>query len=470
MIVEHSVSSPRDALVEAVERSRGITAGGLSPRALDVGALSLLDWLGCAVAGGSTPEARQTLTALGPSAGESAVIGTGLKTGWRDAVVLNGVHGHVLDFDDMMPAMSGHPSAAILPALVTLGAERGATVTRVIGALAAGVEIGVWVASHVMPAHYDAGWHGTGTVGTVAAAAAAAHLLDLDRNQWLTALDLAATQASGLRELFGTAGKPLHAANAGQAGAVAARMAAAGARSDGQGLVGPKGFIAIHGGDPGALATGESDAWAIEGMLYKMYASCFMTQASVDASIRLREQVESPEEIKDITLTVSPKLEDVCAIEDPLSGLDIKFSLQATTALALLGHDMTDEDTYRPELLTGEPCQDLRSRIRVQYAPELAGQETHIILRAVLVSGRVLVHDVDRGQPAEDLGQLRQTLLDKFTGLVNPVLGTDRTADLARLASAGDTPVAILLAAARNSTEDDDRPLPAVAGTARRNH
>lgn len=483
MSTEHPASSPRSALVEAVERARGITAGTLSPRALDAASLSLPDWLGCAVAGGSTSEARQTLTALGPSAGDSAVIGTGLRTGWRDAVVLNGVHGHVLDFDDMLPALSAHPSAAVLPALVTLGADRGATVTDVIEALAAGVEIGTWVARHIMPDHYDAGWHGTGTVGTLAAAGAVAHLLGLGQGQWLTALDLAATQASGLRELFGTAGKPLHAANAAQAGAVAARLASAGARSDGHGIVGPKGFIAIHGGDPAAAdASGagapEDGAWAIEGMLYKTYASCFMTQASVDAALRLRGQVASPEQVEAITLTVSPKLRDVCAIEDPQTGLDAKFSLQATTALALLGHDMASEDTYHPRSLAGDRYRQLLSRIDLEFAEELAGQEPHLILRATLTSGEAVVHDVDRGRPAEDVGHLRQTLQEKFTSQASPVLGAGRAGDLLRLAGEANTPVATLLALAAHPvgnpagdhTEDDHRLEPAVAGTAGRNH
>lgn len=465
MVNEPTASSPEEAFIKAVERSRGVTAAGLSRRARSVGTLSLLDWLGCAVAGGNTPEARQTFQALAPGVGDAAVAGTGLSVGWRDAVVLNGVQGHALDFDDMLPAMSGHPSAAVLPALVTLGADLGATVEDVVLALAAGVEFGAWVARYVMPGHYDDGWHGTGTVGTLAAAAGVARLLGLSRDQWVTALDLAATQASGLRELFGTAGKPLHAANAAQAGALAGRMAAAGAHSGGRGILGPKGFIAIHGGDPASVQAPDT-AWAIEGMLYKTYASCFMTQASVDAALRLRTAGITPEQVEAITLTVSPKLRDVCAIAVPRTGLDAKFSLQATTALALGGHDMAAESTYHPDKLTGGAYRSLLSRITLQYAQELAGKEASIVLEARLSSGHTVVHRVDRGRPVEDQDVLRGTLTDKFTALVGPVLGEGRTAALARLAGDGGTPAAVLLAASAPAQETDDRP--ATAGMAQR--
>jgi 2-methylcitrate dehydratase PrpD len=466
MATEHPASRPQHALTVAVERSRGATAQGLPRRAVESATLSLLDWLGCAVAGAATTDANRARRALGPGAGGCVVVGTGLRTGWRDAVVLNGIQGHVLDFDDMLPALSGHPSAAVLPALLTLGADRGATVADAAEALAAGVEVASWVARSVMPEHYDAGWHGTGTVGSLAAAGAVAHLLDLDRDQWVAALDLAATQASGLRELFGTAGKPLHAANAAQAGAVAARMAAAGAVSGGQGLVGRKGFIAIHGGDLEAVRAPGPGPWAIEGTLYKTYASCFMTQAVVDAARQLRERVATTDHIEAIEVTVSPKLKDVCAIEDPVTGLDAKFSIHATTALALLGYDMAAEHTYHPERLAGDGYRNLRSRISLAFDEALAGREPRATMRATLASGEHMVHEVDRGRPAADVGLLRETLQGKFTSLVAPVLGAERAAQLVRLAGAGQTPLASLLAAAGTTTEEHHRMEPAAAGTA----
>ena len=59
------------------------------------------------------------------------------------------------------------------------------------------------------------GFHATGTLGSFGAAAACAHLLGLDAEQFATALGIAGTQAAGLKSMFGTMCKPLHAGQGG---------------------------------------------------------------------------------------------------------------------------------------------------------------------------------------------------------------------------------------------------------------
>src|SRR5699024_11056044 len=188
-------------------------------------------------------------------------------------------NGHLLDFDDMLPSFSGHPSAVVVPALLTVGGQTGADVDELLAALVVGTEVGDWVASHVMPGHYDAGWHATGTIGTFAAAAAICHLRGLGHDEWISALDAAATQAAGLKAMFGTLAKPMHAGNSSQAGVVAASLSTI-SPSSGRALTGETGFIANYR-VAGVAAREPREGFAMEGMLYKTYASCFMTQAAV---------------------------------------------------------------------------------------------------------------------------------------------------------------------------------------------
>jgi 2-methylcitrate dehydratase PrpD len=75
-----------------------------------------------------------------------------------------------------------------------------------------------------MPAHYDRGFHSTGTLGAFGAAAAAGLLLGLDEDQMTVALGLAGTQAAGLKAMFGTMAKPFHAGKAAANGVLAARL------------------------------------------------------------------------------------------------------------------------------------------------------------------------------------------------------------------------------------------------------
>lgn len=417
------------SLGRLIERCRTLTITDLNSRAITTARHSLLDWFGCAVAGANEPAARRFRGIMDPALGETPMIGTPDSLHWRDAVVINAFNGHLLDFDDMLPSFSGHPSAVVVPALLTVGEQTGAGVDKLLTALVVGTEVGDWVASHVMPGHYDAGWHATGTIGTFAAAAAICHLRGLEHDQWISALDAAATQAAGLKAMFGTLAKPMHAGNASQAGVVAASLSTI-SPSSGRALTGETGFIANYRG-AGVAAREPREGFAIEGMLYKTYASCFMTQAAVDAGIQAATLPGL--DGAHITLTVSPTLADVCAIEDPQTSTDAKFSLHATFALAALGHDLSTEDAFHTDHLQAPAYRDLRERITLKFDPALAGHEPRIQVSIRFADDTTWDTTIDRGQPATDLGAREQQLVQKFTQLAEPHLGSTQTRDTINL-------------------------------------
>lgn len=442
------------SLKELLERCRTLTIHDLGSRAVTTARHSLLDWLGCAVAGANEPAAQRFLQVLEPAAGNTPVIGTPRSMHWRDAVVVNAFNGHLLDFDDMLPSFSGHPSAVVVPALLTVGEQIGATLDDVLAALVVGTEVGDWVAGHVMPGHYDSGWHATGTIGTFAAAAAVCHLRGLDHAEWVSALDTAATQAAGLKAMFGTLAKPMHAGNASQAGVIAAGLATI-TPSLGRALTGESGFIANYRGTGAATAVPRTGL-AIEGMLYKTYASCFMTQAAVDAGRQAALLDDAALTDAGIILRVSPKLADVCAIEDPQTANDTKFSLHATFALSALGHDLSTEAAFDPDNLQEPAYRKLRERITLDFDPTLAGTETRIHVHLSWPDGRTWETTIDRGVPAEDLDARAQQLSAKFRQLAEPHLGPERTQGIEELILSGhDAPVPVLTAAASQTPIPD---------------
>ncbi|AGS35364.1 MmgE/PrpD family protein [Corynebacterium maris DSM 45190] len=449
MTITAEQQSLQTSLSVVIERCRSLDHRSLSRRAETTARHSVLDWFGCAVSGASQLEAQRFLGALAPAEGQTGIVGTHRRLHWRDAVVVNGVNGHVLDFDDMLPAFSGHPSAAILPAVLAVAEHHDLGVNDLVTALIAGTELGVWVALQVLPGHYDAGWHATGTIGAFAAAAATAHLLDYSHEQWVTALDVAATQSAGLKAMFGTPAKPMHAGNAAQSGVMAARLATT-MTSSGKALAGPSGFIANYSGAGSRSAAQVEDTWAIEGMLYKTYASCFMTQASVDAGRQFAAETGElgVETAPRITITASPKLADVCAIADPQTPTDTKFSLQATFALAASGHDMSREESFSTGNLHSEAYRDLLSRTRLIFDPDLSGSETCVVVHAELPAGGTWATRIDRGTPAADLSEREEQLHSKFTQLTAPHLGAPATRALAETILRGDGSVPELIVAA----------------------
>jgi 2-methylcitrate dehydratase PrpD len=269
--------------------------------------------------------------------------------------------------------------------------------------------------------HYRLGWHSTGTLGTVGAAAAAAHLLELDETRWRQALGIAATQAAGLKASFGTMAKPLHAGNAARNGLFAAQIAA-------RGFVGAPDAIDAPQGLAAAAANGRADAEKLHGAgdrfliidtLFKYHAACYLTHAGINAASSLRGAIE-PAVIESVELRVNPSLLSVCAIPEPRTGLELKFSLRGTTAMALLGVETADLASFSDAQARDAALVRLRDRVRLVTDPSLASTRAIV---SVAGQGEQRRAEYDSGLPERDLGRQWQRLLAKFRGLATPIIG-----------------------------------------------
>jgi 2-methylcitrate dehydratase PrpD len=184
----------------------GIRYQDLPARTVEQAKLALLDWLGVTLAGSQEASSvlfRETLAEFaGPA--QADILGQGVKVDIFSAALANGFASHVLDYDDIHLGMIGHPSVPVFPALIALGQWKKVSGRDLIRAFVAGVELESRVGAAVNPEHYDRGWHSTATLGYLGAAAGAAALLQLNTGAMVHALGTAATQASGLRQVFGT--------------------------------------------------------------------------------------------------------------------------------------------------------------------------------------------------------------------------------------------------------------------------
>jgi hypothetical protein len=244
----------------------------------------VLDTLAVAIAGAGEPLVRMLEAELVDQggAGTAGVIGRDLTLPALSAALLNGTASHALDLDDVAMAMPGHPSATVLPAVLALAEERGASGAELIAAFVAGTETACRIGRLVAPGHYDGlGFHATGTIGTFGAAMGCAHLLGLDVERTAHALGIAASQAAGLKAMFGTMCKPLHAGRAAYNGLLAARLAARGFTSRPDALECPQGFARTHSPDfdPAAALAEPAGGWHLRNNLFKYHAACYFTHA-----------------------------------------------------------------------------------------------------------------------------------------------------------------------------------------------
>ena len=104
----------------------------------------------------------------------------GLATHPETGAPALGTLAHALDLDDVHPAMLDHPSAVLVPAILTLGPAVQATGQRVVTACVAGGELATHLGRATAALRYTRGQHMTSTIGVPAAAATAAPCLHLD--------------------------------------------------------------------------------------------------------------------------------------------------------------------------------------------------------------------------------------------------------------------------------------------------
>ena len=159
------------------ERAATLGRADIPADVAEIARQCVLDWFAVTLAGSREPAAalvREVLLEDGAERG-ATVVGTGVRLPSLDAALANGVASHALDYDDVNQTMLGHPSVAILGALLALGEARGVSGADIVCAFVAGYDAQCDVAGAVGPSHYQRGFHATGTIGTIGAAAACVH-------------------------------------------------------------------------------------------------------------------------------------------------------------------------------------------------------------------------------------------------------------------------------------------------------
>ena len=203
------------------------------------------------------------------------------------AALVNGTASHALDYDDVHLSYIGHPTVAVLPAILALGEQLGASRRATSSPPSSrATRRSAGSAWRWRPGHYALGFHATATAGSFGAAAACARLMGLDPAKTAMALGIAATEAAGLKSMFGTMCKPLHAGKAAQNGLLAARLAARGFTSRPDAIECAQGFAATHGPDfhPEAALADPPGGFYIRGNLFKYHAACYLTHAPIECA------------------------------------------------------------------------------------------------------------------------------------------------------------------------------------------
>ncbi len=400
----------------------------IGPAAVTWAKHAMLDWLAVSIAGAREPLVEMLAAEYGgPRDLPCGLPGRTERASPADAALINGAAGHALDFDDVSPNMCGHPTVPVAPAALALAQAQGASGMALLRAIVVGHEVESQIGRVLGASHYEQGFHTTGTVGTFGAAAACATLRGLDATATAHALGLAATQAAGLKCMFGTMAKPLHAGKAAMNGLMAVQLAARGFTAQAGAIECAQGFARTQVPQAGSfpMSIDTSHGMAIERTLFKFHASCYLTHSMLEAIARVRREHDLGLDALDaMTIVVSTAHRGVCDIANPDTGLAVKFSLQHLAALALDGAATSSLALYSDQTACNPRYVQARQRVALQVEPGASRHGAAIVLRTR--DGREIHAEANVAVPASDLDAQWQRLTTKAHAIVAPVIGAAR--------------------------------------------
>jgi 2-methylcitrate dehydratase PrpD len=371
---------------------------------------AIVNYLGCALGGSHDEAVDIAMRALGPYSGPptAAILGRTERLDPLHASLMNGISSHVYDFDDTTPKNYMHPTSPVASALFAYASANLVSGHDFIQAFITGFEAEMRIGNAVYPAHYDIGWHITGTAGVFGAAIAIGKLLGLSVQQMIWTIGLAATQAAGIREMFGSMAKSFHPGRAAQNGYAAALLAQAGFTAGEHGLEGPRGFAAVQAAtyDLSKITAGLDVDYELRANTYKPFPCGIVNHPTIDGAIQLHhEQHAAPDSIAAVRLRVAPLVLDLCNQTNITKGLQGKFSVYHGAAIGLV-RGKAGIAEYTDNAVNDPLVKRVRELTTAVADPSLTEDQAHIEVE--LVNGARLTRFVE-----QSLGNIHRPLTDR---------------------------------------------------------
>ncbi|QEU03698.1 MmgE/PrpD family protein [Pseudomonas oryzihabitans] len=393
------------------------------------GVRTLLNWVGVAVGGSQHETVVRALRALQPFAGpeQASLLGRAERLDIMNAAFLNGVASHIFDYDDTHLKTIIHPAGPVVSAILALAEYRPVKGADFLNALILGVETECRIGNAVYPDHYDVGWHITGTAGVFGAAAAASKLLGLNEQQMVWALGLAASQPVGLRESFGSMNKSFNPGRAASNGLFAALLAA-------QDFTSSQGMLEAKRGWAHTISTKQDFTEITEGLgtryeaalnTYKPFACGIVIHPALDAAIQLRNRYQlKPEQIAEVRLRVHPLVLELTGKKTPTTGLEGKFSIYHSVAIALI-QGAAGERQYSDQAVQDPAVVALRGKVIATVDPEIKPQQ--VDMTVVLTDGRQVHQYIQHAIGSVEVPMTDEQLEAKFSDLAEGILRRQQT-------------------------------------------
>jgi 2-methylcitrate dehydratase PrpD len=388
------------------------------------GVRTLLNWVGVAIGGSHHQTVDIAVSALTPFSGpaQASLFGRRERFDIMNAAFINGVSSHIFDYDDTHLKTIIHPAGPVASAIIALSEMQPVSGKDFLNALVLGVETECRIGNSVYPNHYDVGWHITGTAGVFGSAAAVGKLLNLNEQQMVWALGIAASQPVGLRESFGSMNKSFNPGRAASNGIFAAVLAS-------KNFTSSDGMIEAKRGWANTIST-KQDYNEILGDLgtryeaalntYKPFACGIVMHPAIDAVIQLRDENKlTADQIERVDLKVHPLVLELTGKKTPKEGLEGKFSIYHAVAVALV-EGAGGEKQFSDRAVNDPTVVALRSKVIPVVTPGI--DPAQVDMTIVLKDGRTLHKYIEHAIGSVEVPMTDKQLEVKFSDLADGII------------------------------------------------
>jgi 2-methylcitrate dehydratase PrpD len=412
--------------------------GPLPPEAVEATQQHILDTFAAMVSGSELAPGRFAINfARAHSAEKTATVAASdVVCGAIEAAFSNAMLAHSDETDDSHAPSESHPGASVVPAALAAGEQFNIDGPRFLRAVALGYDVGTRITMTVGAGAFQTVTHISthalsGNFGSAAAAGCAAGL-NQQQMRWL--IDYASQQASGIKtwqrdtehieKAFLFAGMPA------RNGVTAALLVQAGATGVDDVLSGPDNFLADYApqADPAKLIEKLGERFEITRTNIKKWTVGSPIQAPLDAlEIILRRRPFEADQVQSVAIRVAAseaalvtnrEMPDIC--------------MQHMVAIMLL--DKTASFKAAHDKARMQDPAVLKQRAKVQLIPdaELDRQlpARVAIVEVTLTDGTRLTETVKAVRGTAQNPMPREEVVAKCRDLMNPILGSDRTAKL----------------------------------------
>ena len=402
------------------------------PEAIDRARVAFIDTMGVMLAG-SREEVSHLIVDVVKLEGATqtaSVVGQSIRTSPQLAALANGVAGHAMDYD--FSFLSGQSVAPVIPALLPLAESTGATPAECVAAFIVGCEVAGRLLRASPRLSNDGGWHSTGTVGAIAAAAACAKLLKLPADKIADVLGISVSLASGVAVNYGTMTKPLHSGNAARNGVLAALLGKQGFTSHAAAFEGTAGFFNTFtrglsvSHEPFKDLGSRYDLVTI-GYSIKAYPCGGRGHTAIEAALALREQVGARlSDIANIHCLVSRSSAQRINTLWPDSVEAAKFSAAYVVAYSLV-HGAPRIPAFTEQALKDERVRALGRLVTAGGDPELSDAfgESPAKLKITLKSGQTFEHRRDYATGSQKVPMTQAQIETKFNDCAAQAVSAD---------------------------------------------